>query len=362
MIICSDPKAQYLDYKDEITASINAVLENGHYILGEEVQHFENEFAAFNQVGHCIGVASGTDALILALKAAGIRQGDEVITPSHTATATVAAIRQTGAQPVFADIDSASYTMDPEQLENCVSPSTKAIIPVHLYGHPADMDAIGKFAKRHSLIIIEDCAQAHGAEIAGNKVGSFGDMACFSFYPTKNLGAIGDGGAVITNNPELARKLRQLREYGWQEKFVSEIHGMNSRLDEIQAAILRVKLRHLDEFNRKRKAIAASYSDALSDFNVVLPSIRENCSHVFHLYVIRTRAREQLLQHLAEHDIYAGVHYPVPVHQQPAYADAKYLPVTESIVKEIVSLPIYPELGEKSLQVIDCLKQYFSNE
>lgn len=360
MILCSDPHAQFTQNKDAIESAIARVLDSGSYILGPETQAFEREFAQFVGVEYCLGVASGTDALLLALKACGIGAGDEVITVSFTASATVAAIRQSGAEVRYVDIDADSYTMRADQLERHISGKTKAIIPVHLYGHPAEITDILAVAKKHDLFVIEDCAQAHGATFNGQQVGSFGDIACFSFYPTKNLGALGDGGAVLSNNRELADRVALLREYGWKEKFNSSVHGWNSRLDEIQAAVLRVKLEKLNNFNENRALLAEIYNKELSDLDLDPPSVQKHCGHVYHLYVIRLKDRDRLLNHLREDGINAGIHYPIPVHRQEAYRSAdSVLEVTETYSGEILSLPMYPELGEKIEKVCSSIKNYF---
>lgn len=334
---------------------LSRVLNSGRYILGKEVDAFEEEFSRYISVAHGIGVGSGTEALHLALSACGIGRGDEVITVAHTAVATVAAIELAGATPVLVDIDSDFYTIDPEKIESAITSHTKAIIPVHIYGHPADMDPILKIARKNRLYVIEDCAQAHGAMYKGNRVGSIGDIGCFSFYPTKNLGALGDGGMVVTSNKELSKRAYLLREYGWTERYVSHFSGWNTRLDEIQAAILRVKLKHLDEDNSKRMRIAEMYNKDLGVSNIVLSKQRKNSTHVYHLYVIRSSKRNELLTFLREKGIGASIHYPVPVHLQPAYKSlygCEELPETEKIAKEIVSLPIYPELSESDVQMI----------
>jgi dTDP-4-amino-4,6-dideoxygalactose transaminase len=303
MILCSNPKAQYLSYKSEIDTAISRVLDSGWYILGKEVKAFEKEFTGYIGVAHGIGVGSGTEALHLALVACGIGRGDEVITVSHTAVATVAAIELAGATPVLVDIDPEFYTIDPDKIESAITTHTKAIIPVHIYGHPADMDPIAEIAEKHNLKVIEDCAQAHGATYKGKRVGSFGDMGCFSFYPTKNLGAIGDGGIVVTGDKELAEKARLLREYGWAERYVSHFTGWNTRLDEIQAAILCVKLKHLDDDNSKREHIAEEYNKELGYVDIILPKQRKDSTHVYHLYVIRAERRDALLSFLREKGI-----------------------------------------------------------
>jgi dTDP-4-amino-4,6-dideoxygalactose transaminase len=363
MILCSNPKAQYLSYKSEIDAAISRVLDSGLYILGNEVRSFEEEFARYIDVAHGIGVGSGTEALHLALSACGIGRGDEVITVSHTAVATVAAIELAGATPVLVDINPDFYTIDPEKIESAITSHTKAIIPVHIYGHPADMDPILEIANNYNLLIIEDCAQAHGAKYKGKRVGSIGNIGCFSFYPTKNLGALGDGGIVVTNYANLASKASQLREYGWTERYVSHFAGWNTRLDEIQAAILRVKLEHLDEDNAKRMDIAARYSHDLKELKVDVPICRENATHVYHLYVIRCILRNEIIAFLRDKGIGASIHYPLPVHLQPAYRGrlrgADSLPETERAAREIISLPMYPELQEEEIKfILNTIRKY----
>jgi dTDP-4-amino-4,6-dideoxygalactose transaminase len=360
MIPCANPKAQYLAHKQEIDDAVKRVLESGWYILGDEVRAFEQEFAAYLGVNHAIGVGSGTEALHLALATCGIGPGDEVVTVSHTAVATVAAIELSGARPVLVDIDPLTYNMDPNLLEKAITPKTRAIIPVHLYGLPAAIEDIQTIAAEHGLRLIEDCAQAHGAAYRGKHVGSFGDMACFSFYPTKNLGALGDGGAVVTNDPELAEKVRLLREYGWAERYVSYIPGWNTRLDEIQAAILRVKLKHLDFDNGRRIELAARYREGLFETGIALPVQPKDAVHVYHLYVIRVKERASLQAYLRSKDIGTAVHYPVPVHLQPAYEkNAVRLPNTETAAREVLSLPMYPELTENQLRfIIDSIREH----
>lgn len=355
MISCGNPRAQYEAHKVAIDAAIGRVLASGRYILGDEVSAFEREFADYVGVRDAIGVGSGTEALHLALAACGVGAGDEVITVAHTAVATVAAIELCGATPVFVDIEPDYFTLNPDRFEDAITSRTKAVIPVHLYGQPADLEAIIAIAKQHRIRVIEDCAQAHGATYRDRRVGSWGDVACFSFYPTKNLGAIGDGGAVVTNDRELAEKVRCLREYGWSsDRYVSNVSGWNSRLDELQAAILRVKLRFLDADNERRRRIAASYDELLRDSDLILPLRREDSAHVFHLYVVRSRERDELLTRLRAEGVGALVHYPVPVHLQPAYlnrlSSAKDLSNTERAAKEILSLPIYPELTNAEVE------------
>jgi dTDP-4-amino-4,6-dideoxygalactose transaminase len=353
------PKAGYLANKAEIDDAVLKVMDSGNYILGEEVKSFEKEFAKFTEVEHALGVASGTDALELALRACGIGPGDSVVTVSHTAVATVSAIDRCGAIPIFADIDEHSYTMSPDSLldlmKKCYKLKPKAVIPVHLYGHPADMENIKGIADEFKMPVIEDCAQAHGARYKGKTVGSIGDVGCFSFYPTKNLGAIGDGGMVTTDNVELYDKIHALRQYGWKERYVSSIKGINSRLDEIQAAILRVKLKYLDDGNSKRNEIACFYSEALKNTSITVPTISCHVNHIFHQYVVRHENRDELKNKLYQEGIGTAIHYPLPVHLQPAYMKNRKLVSlknTEGIYKRILSLPMYPELAKDQLDYI----------
>lgn len=350
LIPVANPLAQVTAHQTEIMTAMDRVLKSGRYILGNEVTSFEHEFADHTGTAFGIGVASGTDALALALRACGIKQGDEVITVSHTAVATVAAIEQVGATPVFADIDPVTRCMDPAAIHPLVTPATKAIVPVHIYGQPANMPEIRAIADRCGLKVVEDCAQAHGAEIDGKKVGTFGDAAAFSFYPTKNLGAIGDGGAVTTGSAEMAEACRTLREYGWKERYISSVAGLNSRLDEIQAAILRVKLRYLNSGNGRRREIAKRYHGACDGRHVVPPSLIPGTLHAMHLFVVEAEQRMQLQQFLQSREIATALHYPVPVHRQPAYAGrirgGDRLPVTETLYRRILSLPMYPELSD----------------
>lgn len=346
----------YQNSKDEIDAAIMRVLESGRYILGEEVRSFEEEFARYIGVNYGIGVGSGTDAITLSLKACGIRAGDEVITVSHTAVATVVAIELSGATPVLVDICPDTYTLDPDYLQKAITSKTKAVLPVHLYGHPADMDRIVPLAHDHDLFVIEDCAQSHGALLHGRKAGSFGDIAAFSFYPTKNLGAIGDGGMVLTANPYLARQVRLLRQYGWKDRNMSAIPGLNSRLDEIQAAILRVKLPCLDQDNEIRRRLARVYDECLGSDLITPPITAGDCVHVYHQYVIQTDRRDAMRQYLADHGIDTLIHYPIPVHLQDAYREKIKTSgrhnVTEHICKRIISLPMHPFLAEGDIRVI----------
>ena len=364
LLVPADPKASYLAHKDEIDEAIHRVLDSGWYILGQEVAGFEKEFAAYIGVGNAIGVASGTDALEIALRSCGIGPGDGVITVSHTAVATVAAVELAGAIPILVDIDPCTYSMDPNRLEDTIKQQgagrLKAIIPVHLYGHPADMSAIMDIAGRHGLSVIEDCAQSHGAAIGDRKTGTWGHLSAFSFYPTKNLGALGDGGAVVTNDPALAERLRQLREYGFRNRYVSHLSGMNTRLDELQAAILRVKLQYLRTENARRLQIARIYGASLSGTTLVLPQLHAQVDHVFHLYVVRSTHRDGLKAFLKENSVGTSIHYPVPVHLQPAYHGRAVigrggLEHTEQVCREILSLPMYPQMTDEQVQRISHL-------
>lgn len=362
-----DLGAEYEAYRAEIDTAVSRVLASGRYILGPEVDAFEAEFAAYGGVTHAVGVASGTDALLLGLRALGVRPGDEVITVAHTAVATIAAIELAGARPVLVDIDSVSCTIDPGQVETAVTPRTKAILPVHLYGHPADMEAILEIAARFSLAVLEDCAQAHGASLSGRRVGSLGDAAAFSFYPTKNLGAFGDGGAVLTSRDDVAKRLRLLRQYGWRKRYISDTAGYNSRLDELQAAILRVRLAHLDEDNGRRQQLAARYTEQLENLPVQLPRVRPSAGHVFHLYVIQSGRRDALAAYLQECGIGTAVHYPMPVHLQPAYRHLDYapgsLPLTERTAGRILSLPLYAHMPEEHVdRVVTAVANFFARK
>jgi len=366
MISCSSPLAQYEFHKAEIEDAIKRVLERGRYILGEEVKLFEQEFADYIGIKYAVGVGSGTEALHLALAACGIGPGDEVITVSFVAVAIVAAIELTGAKPVLVDIEPEFFTLDPNKLETAITPRTKAIIPVHLYGQPADLEPILEIAQEHGLRVIEDCAQSHGAIYKGKRTGAWGDIGCFSFYPTKNLGALGDGGMVVTGQSELAQRVRLLREYGWAERYVSNIPGWNSRLDELQAAILRVKLRYLDKDNSARVRIAAMYHRRLNGCGLILPSVREKGAHVYHLYVVRTSRRDDLQRYLRDKGIATLIHYSMPVHVQPAYKGrlpgCGNLAETERIAHEVLSLPIYPELSEPDVKQVIAAVRAFQGE
>ncbi len=346
-ILLNDLRARYLAHRPAIDAAVQRVLASGWYILGQETAAYEAEFAQACGATGSVGVNSGTDALHLALLACNVGPGDEVITVAHTAVATVAAIRLAGATPVLVDIDPVTYTMSPAALAAAITPHTKAVIPVHLYGHPANLPAIRAAVDACGIWLIEDCAQAHGALSQGTPVGSVGALACYSFYPTKNLGALGDGGAVTGNDADLLARLRSLREYGWSaaERYVSFVEGMNSRLDELQAAILRVFLQHLDAENEQRRRLAAAYAACLPP-GVVLPVEQPGCRHVYHLYVVRVPQRDRVREQLAARGIGTGIHYPMPIHLQPAYRDVVVAPApllaTERAAEEILSLPMHP--------------------
>jgi dTDP-4-amino-4,6-dideoxygalactose transaminase len=344
---------QYRHISQEIQEAISSVLERGDFILGEDVGEFEKEFALFNQAPHCVGVADGTDALYLALVALGIGQGDEVIVPSHTYIASALAISNCGAKPVFVDCDPTYYTVNPTKIEKALTSRTKAIMPVHLYGQPADMDPILEIAKRRKLYVVEDTAQAHGATYKGKVCGTMGDVGCFSFYPGKNLGAYGDGGAVVTKSFELSEKIRLLRNYGQKVKYVHTIKGLNSRLDTIQAAILRIKLKHLALWNRKRVEAAARYSEVLKRSRLGLPLTADYGKPVWHLYVVQTTDRGGLQKKLNDAGVSHGIHYPIPVHLQQAYRDLGHkrgdFPVTEHLAERIISLPIFPEITAEEI-------------
>lgn len=351
----ANPKAQYEAHAIEIKAAIERVLESGWYILGSEVSQFEREFAEFLGLPHAIGVANGTDALALALQAVGVAPGDEVLTVSHSAVATVAAIELIGAVPVFADIDPVRRCLDPEALSGLVTARTKAIVPVHVYGQPADMGRLMEVARSHGLKVVEDCAQAHGALIGDRMVGTFGDAAAFSFYPTKNLGAVGDGGGVATADPKVAERVRWLREYGWKERYISFLAGGNSRLDELQAAILRVKLPHLERDNARRRAIAERYTASLPS-SLQPPTSVAGTTHAMHLYVVESLDRVALQAHLKARGVASAFHYPQAIHQQPAYLGrimgGDRLPHTESLYHRLLSLPMYPELSEAQVETV----------
>jgi len=348
-----DLKAQYQSIKPEIDAAIARVLDSCQFVLGAEVAGFEQEFAAHCGTTECIALNSGTSALHLALLAAGVGPGDEVITVPFTFVASVAAVTYTGARPVLVDIDPRSFTMDPSTIEAAITPRTKAILPVHLYGQPADMDPIMEVARRHGLVVIEDAAQAHGAKYKGRPVGSIGDMACFSFYPGKNLGAYGEGGAMTTSNPEYARTVRMLRDWGQDRKYHHVLRGFNYRMEGFQGAILRVKLRHLERWTEARRAVVQQYDALLEDSGVDTPTEMPWARHVYHVYTLRTDDRDSLQASLQSEGIQTGIHYPVPVHLQPAYADLGYgrgaFPRSEAAAEQVLSLPLYPELSSQAV-------------
>ena len=351
-----DLKAQYKVLEPEINEALANVITNTAFILGPDVQAFESEFAAFCGVDECIGVGSGTAALELILRAYDIGPGDEVITVANTFIATAVAISGVGATPVLVDIDPQTYNIDVSLIEGAITDKTKAILPVHLYGQPADMDPILAIAKEHDLLVIEDACQSHGATYKGRTAGTMGDAAAFSFYPGKNLGAYGDAGGIVTNDAELAEKIRLLRNIGQSEKYHHDVIGFNHRIDTVQAAILRVKLQYLSDWNTARQKNAALYSELLSDAPVVTPYKAEYAESVWHLYVIRTENREALQAKLSDRSIFTGIHYPIPIHLQPAYAHLGHkrgaFPITEKYADKIVSLPMFAELSEKQINYV----------
>ena len=351
-----DLKSQYRSIQDEIRAAIEPVLANCNFILGQNVKEFEREFAEFCGATYALGVANGTEALMLALRACDVGDGDEVVIPANTFIATAEAVTSTGGQVVFADIDPDTYNIDVADLERKITPKTKAVIPVHLFGQTADMDPINEIAKKHGLRVIEDAAQAHGAEYKGRRAGNLGEVACFSFYPGKNLGAYGDSGAVVTNDPEIARRISMLRNHGRAEKHDHEMEGLNSRMDEIQGAVLRVKLKHLAEWNDARRKKAELYNRLLHDADVVVPATKNDVRHVYHLYVIRTKRRNELRSHLIENGISAGIHYPIPLHLTKAYRHLDYsegdFPISEGHARQILSLPMCPEISDEQVDQV----------
>jgi len=357
-----DLVAQYQQIKPEVDAAMAKVCSRGDFILGEDVKLFEQEFAAFCKVPHCVAVANGTEALKLALLACGVGPGDEVITCTHTFIATVFAIHQAGAKPVLVDCDPQTYTIDIAQVERAITPRTKAIIPVHLYGQPADMDPILAVARKHKLYVIEDACQAHGAEYKVRRCGSMGDIAAFSFYPGKNLGAYGDGGAVTTTRADLAERVSLLRNHGQKVKYEHIVKGFNSRLDTLQAVVLRIKLRHLEQWNEARRRAAAKYDRLLAGTRLVTPKVAPYAKPVFHLYVVQVPDRKKQQAAFDAANISHGIHYPIPVHLQPAFAELGYklgsFPVTEALVSKIISLPMFPELTDSQIERVvgACLK------
>lgn len=347
---------QYHNIELEIQNALSSVLAKGDFVLGTAVKVFEEEFAAFNQVPHCVGVADGTDAIRLALLALGIGPGDEVIVPTHTYISSALAISSSGAKPVFVDCDPLYYTIDIRGIEKALTPKTKAIIPVHLYGHPADMDPILEVAKERKLFVIEDTAQAHGATYKGRICGTMGDVGCFSFYPGKNLGAYGDGGAVVTQDAALAEKIGLLRNYGQKVKYVHTMKGFNSRLDTLQAAVLRVKLKYLSKWNENRRNAAILYKKLLENGGLGLPRMASYANPVWHLFVVQTGDRPEMQKRLDAAGISHGIHYPIPVHLQEAYGDAGHrrgdFPISEQLADRILSLPMFPEITEKEIQKV----------
>lgn len=361
----SDPQALAIRFEDEIADSFKRVLKSGQYILGPELEALETEFASYIGSSFAIGVANGTDALALALRALGVSSGDEVITVSMTAVATVAAIEMVGARPVLVDVQRDYYTMDPASLESAITSRTRAVIPVHLYGHPVELSKIGEICRRHGIHVVEDCSQAHGAVVDGKRVGNVGVIGAFSCYPTKNLGALGDAGLLTTSDADIAIRLRALRQYGWRERNWSLEPGVNSRLDEFQAAILRVKLRHLDRLNAERSSIADTYSTNLAALPVELPQVRSDSVHAWHLYTVSSESRDSMREFLNAKGVATGVYYPHPVHLQPAYngrlSPEGSLPVTERLSKNVMSLPLYPGLSSEEISIsIAYLHEFFA--
>jgi dTDP-4-amino-4,6-dideoxygalactose transaminase len=356
MIPYLDLKAQYRGIKDEIDAAVLRVLDSTQFILGDEVAAFEREFAAYCQASECVGVNSGTSALHLALLAAGIGPGDEVITTPFTFVATVAAIRYAGATPVLVDIEPDYFAIDATRIESAITGKTRAIMPVHLYGQPADMTAILEIARRRGLAVIEDAAQAHGSEYHGRRCGSLTDIATFSFYPGKNLGAYGEGGAITTRRSDLATTCRILRDWGQEQRYEHRLKGFNYRMDGIQGAVLRVKLRHLEAWTEKRRQVAQWYTEVLDHDSVRVPKERPGCRHVYHVYVVRSDDRDALRDALSKEGIQTGIHYPIPVHLQPAHADLGYragdFPIAEAAAREVLSLPIFPEMTRGQVETV----------
>lgn len=360
-----DLGAQYQSLKQELRIAIDRVILNSRFINGKEVGEFEQAFAKYCGVKHAIGVGNGTDAIVLALKAMGIGEGDEVITSPHTFIATVEAIAVVGAKAVFVDIEMVRYTLDPQKFEAAITSKTKALIPVHIYGQPADMAGLMVIAQKYNLKVIEDCAQAHGAQDNGTIVGQWGDAACFSFYPGKNLGAYGDGGAVVTNDEALSSRIRMLKDHGRNKKYTHDLIGMNSRLDTIHAAVLNVKLKKLPKWNKDRNNAASYYNEKLQGVPVRCPTVADGVDHVYHLFVIRTDSRDSLQEYLKANGVATGVHYPLPLHLQPAMSELGYhkgdFPLTEELAGEILSLPMFPEITKQQQDyVVEQIKNYFN--
>lgn len=358
-----DFSEQYNLIKDEVDAGLKKVFAAGNFILGEEEREFEATFAKYCDAKYAVGVNSGTDALYLALSALDISVGDEVILPSYTFIATALCISYTGAKPVFVEIEEETYNIDPDAIKAAITPNTKAIIPVHLYGQPANMDDINALAKEHNIAVIEDAAQSHGSMYRGQKVGSLGDVACFSFYPTKSLGAFGDGGMIVTNNKDLYERMKMLRDYGRTNRYDHKIKGFNSRLDTVQAVVLAAKLKHLDHWNSLRAKNAANYIEQLSDCaNLIVPIVKDDRTHIFQTFAVRVPNRDHVLEKMQQNNIGVLIHYPIPIHLQEAYEDAGYkegdLPLSEKISKEIMSLPMYPHMSADDVTfVCDTLKR-----
>jgi dTDP-4-amino-4,6-dideoxygalactose transaminase len=356
MIPYADLKAQYRELQPEIDAAIHAVLESAEFVLGPAVSSFERDFAAYCGTAETVAVNSGTSALHLALLAAGVGAGDEVITVPYTFIATVSAITYAGATPVFVDVDPVHYTLDPAALEQALTPRTRAIIPVHLYGQAADMDPIMTFARAHGLVVIEDACQAHGAEYKGRRCGAIGDIGAFSFYPGKNLGAYGEGGAAVTSNPEYAETMRLLRSWGEKHRYEHLLQGFNYRMDGIQGAVLGVKLKYLERWTEARRSRARAYGLALAGSDAIVPAERAGSRHVYHVYAVRVRERDTRRAELTARQIQTGVHYPIPVHMQPAFRDLGYrrgaFPVAEAIAAEVLSLPMFPELTDAQIETV----------
>ena len=356
MIPFADLQSQYRSIKGEIDAAVGRVLDSAQFILGEEVAAFERDFAQYCHASETVAVNSGTSALHLALLAAGIGPGDEVITVPFTFVATVSAIGYTGARAVFVDIEPEYFTIDPAKIEAAITPRTRAIMPVHLYGQPADMDPILDIASRHRLVVIEDAAQAHGAEYHGRRCGSLAEIAGFSFYPGKNLGAYGEGGGVTTTRADVAKTCRTLRDWGQEKRYEHRVKGFNYRMDGIQGAILRVKLRHLEAWTEKRRQVAAWYAETLDPESVRLPKVRPGCRHVYHVFAVRADDRETLREVLGKQGIQTGIHYPIPVHLQPAHADLGYhagdFPNAEAAAREVLSLPLFPEMSRDQVETV----------
>lgn len=366
MIPFVDLAGQSSQLRDELMAAIGEVVDGAHYILGPQVESFERALADHSGARHCVGMANGTEALHMTLRALGVGPGDEVITAANTFIATALAITYTGAVPVLVDCRPDDYTIDVDYIEQAITPRTKAILPVHLYGQPADMPAILDIARRHDLAVVQDACQAHGALVGGQSLGGLGDAACYSFYPSKNLGGLGDGGAAITSSDQLAGRLRRLRNYGQESKNVYTTRGFNCRLDTLQAAVLEVKLRHLDQWNVRRRTAAGKYNELLQNFDLVLPSERPGTRHVYHLYVVRHPRRDELLAHLQKAGVQCGTHYPDPLHLTGPFRSVRTVPdgalVATRLSREILSLPMFPEIRDDQLQQVADAVATFTSE